>query len=61
MGFVSDILNKENGIQLYYIIGLLIFLSLFIIMVYRVIKIPESDLSDYKESILKNDNTADSN
>jgi len=61
MGFVSDILSNENGIQWYYIIGLFIFISLFILMIYRVVKIPKSDLKHYKESILKNDNTFDSN
>jgi hypothetical protein len=60
MNFVSEVLNNENGIQWYYIIGLLIFLTLFIIMIYRVIKIPKSELVHYKESILKNDNTAES-
>ena len=61
MGFVSDILSKENGIQWYYIIGLFIFLTLFIVMIYKVIKIPKSELKRMKESILKNDNEADSN
>ena len=61
MGFVSDVLSNENGIQWYYIIGLLIFLILFIIMIYRVVKIPKSKLTDYKESIFKNDNPAEKN
>ncbi len=61
MGFVSDILSNENGIQWYYIIGLLIFLSLFITIIYRVIKIPKSVLMQHKESILENDNHTDSN
>ncbi|MFZ4401292.1 MAG: hypothetical protein ACOYO1_14735 [Bacteroidales bacterium] len=59
MSFVSDVLSNENGIQWYYIIGLLIFLSLFIVIVYKVIKIPKSDLLDYKESIFKNDKTSE--
>jgi hypothetical protein len=61
MGFVSEVLGKEHGIHWYYIIGLLIFLTLFIVMVYRTIKIPKSDLKHYKESILENDEPADSN
>ncbi len=60
MGFVNDILSKENGIQWYYIIGLLIFISLFIIMIYRVLKIPKSDLKEFKESIFNNDYPGDS-
>jgi hypothetical protein len=61
MGFVSELLSKENGIEWYYIIGLFIFLTLFIVMIYRVIKMPKSDIKKIKESILKNDNSTDSN
>ncbi|MFZ4411665.1 MAG: hypothetical protein ACOYOV_01180 [Bacteroidales bacterium] len=61
MHFVSDVLANENGIQWYYIIGLLIFLTLFIILVYRVIKTSKSDLVQYKESILKDDDAFESN
>ena len=61
MGFVGQVLGNEQGIHWYYIIGLLIFLSLFIVMVYRTIKIPKSDLMYYKESILENDEPAESN
>jgi hypothetical protein len=60
MGFVNDVLKNENGIQWYYTIGLLIFLTLFIIMIYRVAMIPKSDLKEFKESILKNDYPSDS-
>ena len=59
MGFVSDILSSENGIQWYYIIGLLIFLSLFMVIIYRVIKTPKSVLLQQKESILENDKLTD--
>ncbi|MFZ4741327.1 MAG: hypothetical protein ACOYLE_09225 [Bacteroidales bacterium] len=59
MGFVSDVLGNENGIQWYYIIGLLIFLTLFIILVYRIVKIPKSKLVDYKKSIFENDNSVE--
>jgi len=55
MNFVSNVLSNESGIQWYYIIGLLIFLTLFIVMIYRTVKIPKSDLNHYKESILDND------
>ena len=55
MGFVANVLGKVNGIQWYYIIGLLIFVSLFLIMLYRTYKIPKKDLIKYKTAILEND------
>ncbi len=61
MGFVGELFKNDSGVQLYNIIGLFIFISLFIIMVYRAIKMPKSELTHIKESILENDNTADSN
>jgi hypothetical protein len=61
MDFVSQVLGNGHNIHWYYAIGLLIFMSLFIVIIYRTIKIPKSDLIHYKESILKNDEPADSN
>jgi hypothetical protein len=54
MGFVSKVL-RDAGIQWYYIIGLFIFLTLFIVIVYRTFKIPKSVLKHHKESIFEND------
>ncbi len=59
MGFVGQMLSNESGIQWYYIVGLLIFISLFITMVYRTIKMPKRDLNHYKMSILENDEQED--
>lgn len=59
MGFVGNVLRNEIGIQWYYTIGLLIFLSLFVIIVYRTVKMPKSDLLTYKQSILDDGSTAD--
>ncbi len=61
MGFVGEVLSNENGIQWYYIIGMIIFIILFIILIIKVVRIPKSDLLHFKESILENDNTAESN
>ena len=61
MGFVGDLFRNDSGVQLYNIIGLFIFITLFFVMVYRVIKMPKSELKHIKESILENDSTADSN
>ena len=55
MGFVGDVLNGVEGIQYFYIVGLLIFMILFIVMVYRTVKIPRQDLMKFKTSILEND------
>jgi len=55
MSFVSGVLNGVDGIQYYYIAGLLIFIILFIVMLYRTIKIPRKDLMKFKASILEND------
>ncbi len=54
MGFVGEAM-RNAGIEWYYILGLLIFLSLFIVIVYRTLKIPKSVLKEQKESILDND------
>ena len=55
MKFVGEILGSINGVQNYYIIGLLIFVALLIAIVYRTIKIPKKDLIDMKTSIFDND------
>ncbi len=55
MGFVGDVLNGVEGIQYFYIVGLLIFMILFIVVVYRTVKIPRQDLMKFKTSILEND------
>jgi len=55
MSFVSGVLNGVDGIQYYYIAGLLIFITLFIVILYRTIKIPRKDLMKFKASILEND------
>lgn len=60
MGFVSEVL-RDAGIQWYYIIGLIIFFTLFTVIVYRTFKIPKSVLKHNKESILDNDEPTELN
>ena len=60
MGFVGEVL-RDAGIQWYYIVGLFIFLTLFIVIVYRTFKIPKSVLKQNKESILENDEPTELN
>lgn len=53
MDFVSEVLKDVDGIIWYYIIGIFIFIALFIIILYRTIKMPKNDLIKYKTSILE--------
>lgn len=55
MGFVSDVLSGKFGVEVYYIAGLIIFISLFIVIVYRTLKMSKKELVGYKESILDSD------
>lgn len=52
MGFVAEVLGGEKGIQVYYIIGILIFIGLFLIILRRTYKMSKSDIMEYKTSIL---------
>lgn len=52
MGFVGKVLDGVEGIENYYIIGLFIFLILFIIILIRTVRIPKKKLEDYKRAIL---------
>ena len=53
MGFVSDTLARVDGIQWYYIVGILLFVGLFIGVVIYVYKIPKKELNKYKSSIFE--------
>jgi len=59
MGFVSEVLKNVNGIQWYYIIGISIFIILFIIIVYKTIRTPKSKFLEYKNAILDDDFTSE--
>ena len=48
MSFVGNVLKNVDGIQYFYIAGILIFISLFIVIAYRTVKIPRKDLDDFK-------------
>jgi len=55
MKIVSNLLENVEGIQIYYIVGLLIFVTLFIIITIRTIRMPKQEAEKIKNSIL-NDN-----
>ena len=52
MKIVSNVLENIGGIQIYYIVGLLIFVSLFIVIVIRTMRRPAKEMNDIKNSIL---------
>lgn len=56
MGFVSEVLSGENGITLYYIIGILIFIAMFVIILYRTMTMSKNEILEYKTSILDTEN-----
>lgn len=56
MGFVSEVLKDVNGILWYYIIGIFIFILMFVIILYRTVKMPKQDLLEFKHSILDQEN-----
>jgi heme/copper-type cytochrome/quinol oxidase subunit 2 len=56
MDFVSNVLKNENGVQWFYTVGLLIFIVVFGIMVYKTWKMQKNEIQKYKNSIFENDN-----
>jgi len=52
MKLVSNLLENIEGIHIFYIAGLLIFLSLFVIIFVRTMRRPAKEMNDIKESIL---------
>lgn len=64
MKIVSDVLTSIEGIQIFYIIGLLIFVVFFIVILIRTLRMKNSDMEEIKNSILSDDeseNTITSN
>lgn len=57
MKLVSNLLENIEGIHIFYIAGLLIFLSLFIIIFVRTLRRPAKEMNDIKESILADNET----
>jgi len=52
MKIVSNLLENIEGIQIYYIVGLLIFVTLFIVISIRTIRMPKQEVEKIKNSIL---------
>ena len=52
MKIVSNLLEQIEGIQIYYIIGLLIFVTLFVVIFIRTMRKPDKEMDEIKNSIL---------
>lgn len=60
MKLVSDVLEGMEGIHVFYVVGLLLFLALFIIILVRTLRRPKAEMNEIKESILSDDDTDES-
>jgi tellurite resistance protein TehA-like permease len=61
MKIVSNLLENIQGIQIYYIVGLLIFVTLFIVILIRTFRMPKQEAEKIKNSILTDNETDDIN
>ena len=52
MKIISNILTEIEGIQIYYIVGLLIFVTLFIVITIRTMRRSNKEMEEIKNSIL---------
>ena len=52
MKLVSNILEGMEGIHIFYVVGLLLFIALFIIIFVRTMRRPAAEMNEIKESIL---------
>ena len=52
MKIVSNLLENIEGIQIYYIVGLLIFVGLFIVIAVRTYRMSNTEADNIKNSIL---------
>ncbi len=57
MKIISNLLENIEGIQIYYVVGLLIFVGLFIVIVIRTYKMTNKEANDIKNSILNDSET----
>jgi hypothetical protein len=60
MKIVSNLLTNIEGIQIFYIIGLLIFVVLFIAIFIRTMRMPNKQMDEIKNSILSDGDTINS-
>ena len=59
MKIVSNLLTSIEGIQIFYIVGLLIFVVMFIVIVIRTMRLKNNDIDAIKNSILSDGESED--
>ncbi|MEN8115705.1 MAG: hypothetical protein ABFS16_01925 [Bacteroidota bacterium] len=59
MKIVSNLLQSIEGIQIFYIIGLLIFVALFIVIFIRTMRMSNNEMEEIKNSILTDGESED--
>jgi preprotein translocase subunit YajC len=59
MKIVSNLLESIEGIRIFYIIGLLIFVVLFIVILIRTMRMKDSEMNEIKNSILSDGESED--
>ena len=60
MKLVSNVLEGMEGIHIFYVIGLLLFMVLFIVIFIRTMRRPKAEMNEIKESILSDNDTDES-
>ena len=53
-------LESMTGIHIFYVVGLLIFLTLFVVIVIRTMRRPSAEMNEIKESILIDNDSEES-
>lgn len=61
MKFVSYLLEDVAGIQTYYIVGLIIFITFFLGILYRTYKMPKQEAEAIKNMVFDDDELSGSN
>lgn len=59
MKIVSDLLTSIEGIRIFYIVGLLIFVVLFVVITIRTLRMPDKEMENIKKSILADGESED--
>lgn len=59
MRIISNLLESIEGIRIFYIIGLLIFVALFIVILIRTVRMKNTEMDKIKNSILSDEETDD--
>jgi hypothetical protein len=59
MRIISNLLESIEGIRIFYIIGLLIFVALFIVILIRTVRMKNAEMDKIKNSILSDEETDD--